>query len=44
MALFSYLQWGEKRAGLLKITDHPKLAEFISKFEKCPGVKETAFT
>lgn len=42
MSLYSALYWMEFREVYDVSKKHPELKKFLSKFENCPGVKETA--
>ena len=44
MSLYACLEWGERRAQMLSIEDHPDLADFLRKFTQAPGVQATGFT
>lgn len=43
MALYSFLDWGERRARVLEVKSHPDLAAFMERFAGAPGVQETSF-
>jgi glutathione S-transferase len=44
MSLYACLEWGERRAQMIRIQDHPVLLEFQRKFAQAPGVQATGFT
>jgi glutathione S-transferase len=43
MSLYACLEWGERRAQMINMKEHPALADFLRKFAQAPGVQATGF-
>lgn len=43
MSLYSFLYWGQKRAGTIQLEDYPEMQKFLDEFSDAPGVRETSF-
>jgi glutathione S-transferase len=43
MSLFCFLEWGEIRAGVIKLSEQPIFNSFHQKFSKAPEVEKTSF-